>query len=122
MVDILMSETCWAYKKWNKIASDINLVFYSSTIKMMHGPINIRFKIAGSITMGGKTPCKASLCHLLKYYLDIISYDFFVISSFCFFTKIYTNWLPDKSPHWYCVQLYVTVMASYMFYNSFVIK
>ena len=43
MMDILMSETYWAHKKWNKIASDIKLVFYSSTITMMHGPINIRF-------------------------------------------------------------------------------
>jgi len=42
MLDILMSETCWAHKKWNKIASDIELVFYSSTITMIHGPINIR--------------------------------------------------------------------------------
>ena len=32
MMDILMSETCWAHKKWNEIASDIKLVFYSSTI------------------------------------------------------------------------------------------
>ena len=32
MMDILMSETCWAHKKWNKIASDIKLVFYSSII------------------------------------------------------------------------------------------
>jgi len=32
MMDILMSETFWAHKKWNKIASDIKLVFYSSTI------------------------------------------------------------------------------------------
>ena len=32
MMDILMSETCWAHKKWNKIASDIKLVFYSSTM------------------------------------------------------------------------------------------
>ena len=32
MVDTLMSETCWAYKKWNKIASDIKLVFQSSTM------------------------------------------------------------------------------------------
>ena len=31
MMDILMSETCWAHKKWNKITSDINLVFHSST-------------------------------------------------------------------------------------------
>jgi len=41
MMDILMSETCWAHKKWNKMASDIKLVFYSSTITTMHGPINI---------------------------------------------------------------------------------
>jgi len=27
MMDILMSETCWAHKKWNKITSDIKLVF-----------------------------------------------------------------------------------------------
>jgi len=32
IMDILMSETCWAHMKWNKIASDIKLVFYSSTI------------------------------------------------------------------------------------------
>ena len=32
MMDILMSETYLAYKKWNKIPSDIKLVFYSSTI------------------------------------------------------------------------------------------
>ena len=43
MMDILISETGWVHKKWNKIASDVKLVFYSSTITMMHGPINIRF-------------------------------------------------------------------------------
>ena len=32
MMDTLMSETCWAHKKWNKIASDIKLVFHSSTM------------------------------------------------------------------------------------------
>jgi len=42
MMDILMSETCWAHKKWNKIASGIKLVFYSSAITMTHGPINIK--------------------------------------------------------------------------------
>ena len=41
-MDILMSETCWAHKKWNKIASDIKLVFRSSAITVMHGQINIR--------------------------------------------------------------------------------
>ena len=34
MMDILMSETCWAHKKWNKIVSDIKLVFYSSIKKV----------------------------------------------------------------------------------------
>ena len=43
--DVLMSETCWAHKKWNKIASDIKLVFHSSSITIMHGPINIKLKI-----------------------------------------------------------------------------
>jgi len=33
MMDILMSETCWAHKKWNKIASDIKLVSYSAASK-----------------------------------------------------------------------------------------
>jgi len=37
MMYILMSETCWAHKKWNKIASDIKLVFYSSTVFNMTG-------------------------------------------------------------------------------------
>ena len=46
MMDILMSEKCWAHKKWNKIASDIKLIFHSSTITMMHGPIKIRFVIS----------------------------------------------------------------------------
>ena len=32
MMDILMSETCWVHKKWNKITSDIKLVFYSSSL------------------------------------------------------------------------------------------
>ena len=43
MMDILISETCWVHKTWNKITSDIKLVLYSSSITMMHGPINIRF-------------------------------------------------------------------------------
>ena len=32
MMDILMSETFWVRKKWNKVASYIKLVFYSSTV------------------------------------------------------------------------------------------
>ena len=40
MMDILMYETCWAHNKWNKIASDIKLVFHSSPI---HTGIGRRF-------------------------------------------------------------------------------
>ena len=40
----------WVHKKWNKIASDIKLVFYSSTITMMHGPINIKLHISSNLT------------------------------------------------------------------------
>jgi len=35
MMDILMPETCWTHKNWNKVASDIKLVFYSSTLVML---------------------------------------------------------------------------------------
>jgi len=53
MMDILMSETSWAHKKWNKIASEIKLVFYSSTVTMMHGPINIRYVYDISVSEWG---------------------------------------------------------------------
>jgi len=51
MMDILMSETCWAHKKWNKIASVIKLVFYSSTVTMIHGTINIRFNFLSDFSV-----------------------------------------------------------------------
>ena len=38
-----MSETYSSHKKLNKIASDIKLVFLSSNITMMHGPVSISF-------------------------------------------------------------------------------
>ena len=43
IMDILMSETCWAHKKWNKINKWHQLVYLYSTITILHGPINIRF-------------------------------------------------------------------------------
>ena len=39
MMDILMPEICWAHKKWNKIASDIKLVFHSSTFHHINSDI-----------------------------------------------------------------------------------
>jgi len=47
----LMPETCWAHKKWNKIEIDIKLVFYSSTITMMHGIINIKLMVFDPISI-----------------------------------------------------------------------
>jgi len=43
MMDILMSETCWAHKNWNKIASDIKLVFNSSSV--LHGWKRFRLNV-----------------------------------------------------------------------------
>ena len=68
-MDILMSETCWAHDKWNKIASDIKLVFHSPTIAMMHGPINIRYQTSHTSRMGkcafGGGITNACLWHIL---------------------------------------------------------
>jgi len=54
MMDILMSETCWAHKKWNKIASDIKLVFYSSTFiwSFLQNYVFFKFHFGG----GGAAP------------------------------------------------------------------
>ena len=51
MMDILISETCWAHKKWNKITRDIKLVFYSST--------NVMIKV----------------CYDTMYFNDVVGYS-----------------------------------------------
>jgi len=45
MMDILISETCLAHKKWNKIAGDIKLVFYSSTLRKIVHEVGTIYKI-----------------------------------------------------------------------------
>jgi len=62
VMDIFMSKTCWVHKKWNKIASDIKLVFYSLTITMMHGPINT--KPAFIVSCYNKTSFYCKLLHM----------------------------------------------------------
>jgi len=42
MIDILMSETCWAHKKWNKIVTSSRSFILQLSITMMHSPINIK--------------------------------------------------------------------------------
>ena len=78
-MDILMSETCWAHNKWNKIASDIKLVFHSSSIAMMHGPINIRFFVFfnGSLF---SAPLSSSALLLLSSFVSLLIFK--VSSSF----------------------------------------
>jgi len=53
MMDILMSETCWAHKKWNKIESDIKLVFQSSALELVTGflwePYESQLHFAGKV-------------------------------------------------------------------------
>ena len=54
MMDILMSETCWAHKKWNKIESDIKLVFHSSTMyRILFGSLQMT---AVTVFLSG-SPC-----------------------------------------------------------------
>jgi len=43
-MDVLTSETWWAVN-WHNKASVIKLVYFYSNIKMMHGPIRIRFQM-----------------------------------------------------------------------------
>ena len=59
MMVILMSETCWAHKKWNKIASDIKLVFYYSTLPITSGfhdrpTLMLTLFLCGSIVLSPK--------------------------------------------------------------------
>jgi len=46
MMGIVVPETCWAYKKYNKIASDIYLLFYSSVIWINVGSSHTNLLIA----------------------------------------------------------------------------
>ena len=78
-MDILMSETCWTHKKWNKIASDIKLVFHSSTITMMHGPINIRYWILTKLVEYSNNPLPLKAQQLLYITLGIFWTDFVYI-------------------------------------------
>ena len=62
MMSILMSETCWAHRKWNKMASDIRLVFYSSTVTMMHGPMNVSQYPGCCCHTQNSTQCYSVVC------------------------------------------------------------
>ena len=70
-MDILMSETCWARNKWNKIASDIKLVFHSSTIN--------------SVSVLHKTEV---FCHWIKQWIILLKTNNFVLLKYTLHTKL----------------------------------
>ena len=115
-MDILMSETCWAHNKWNKITSDIKLVFHSST---MWRTFVVPFVVSLSTTdlmeyVGGcmlsirwrfvaegcdikKTDCKKKLWRLLlsrefKLFFDLLRRE----KSVQFCRVLCTYFLPTK--------------------------
>ena len=67
MMDILMSETCWVHKKWNKIASDIKLVFYSSSDKMYRFLAQICKYFTISYVLGAKCDWIHMCCVLVSH-------------------------------------------------------
>ena len=68
MKDTLMSETYWVHKKWNKIASDIKLVFYSSSYNSFScnntSKLTVTSKKQGSQSCGPVHWC----CHLASLF------------------------------------------------------
>jgi len=68
MMDVLMSETCWAHKKWNKITSDNKLVFYSSR---NFNPLTPNNRYRGRTTLLTSKRC------ILYIYLTNIGTEYF---------------------------------------------
>jgi len=52
--------TCWVHKKWNKIASDIKLVFYSSTSTFLYSQQQLLYSIP------------RNSCELYENYLKVL--------------------------------------------------
>jgi len=114
MMDILTSETCWAHKKWNKIASDIKLVFYSSTITMMHGPINIKKNLWASPVFSAFNPTFrlniilfffAILCNCNRIHPSFLfSYKIWAFSGFELYDLFRRTLYTEKDPPPHCVR------------------
>ena len=68
MMDILMSKTCWAHKKRNKIASDIKLVFYSSNIVVFDDIYTYYIDPVISITQQGLCTSKKNWSGIKPWY------------------------------------------------------
>jgi len=85
MMDILMSDTCWAPKKWSKIISDIKLVFYSSTdvnVLDCNLGLTLRSGVYGSAlsqsdVLGLDLRFTLRQAHLSCWTLAVIVYEFY---------------------------------------------
>ena len=99
MMDILMSETCWAHKKWNKIASDIKLVFYSSTSG------NVSLKTYNSLVF--ITEMEVVYCTVRTESLTVLMFSSFQFSSVKFSS------VPFSSVQFSSVQFSSVLQRSY---------
>jgi hypothetical protein len=59
----------WGSKEWNNKTSDIKLVYLYSTIKMMHGPIHLRFRQRVLRDLRFRDPCRLGLGSVAVKYL-----------------------------------------------------
>ena len=87
MMDILMSETCWAHTKWNKIASDIKLVFYSSTISLAV----YYMEISNNVTLKLHIMVKFSFwpeCGKIRYVLHFLYCHIWPIQEYSIISKV----------------------------------
>ena len=73
-MNVLTFETRWALNNKNK-ASDIKLVYLYLTIKMMHGPINIRFPLVLCL--------KVNLLVIITKHVLRKLFHFIVVIRFC---------------------------------------
>ena len=78
MMDILMSETCLAHNKWNKLANDNKLVFYSSSITMMPGLINIS-KVFSNSAADHFMLCVFVVMFMYSYCYESSVYSVFIV-------------------------------------------
>ena len=75
-MDILMSEACWAHNKWNKIASDIKLVFHLSTkFTFIYTKLKLKTCHIGWLSF------KNDIGKMTTVFLDVVFKPFFFKSS-----------------------------------------
>jgi hypothetical protein len=68
--DVLTFEACWAVNSEIIKPSDIKLVYLYSTIKMVHGPIKLRFKFRYRYCWLYWSNLKQQYCHLVRFSLQ----------------------------------------------------